>query len=123
MEHVTVNIAISTIKDFIGTKNGFGKFEGESGLTNWLWNCVMNGDGENHYPGINAEDEEFTGTIYSVFTIDADEAKAFSDEVKIGDTSVIWEDAQGFVSRCDFAERSQALQFIENHAQAYAASF
>ena len=117
MEHVTVDIAISTVKDFIGTKNGFGKFEGESGLTNWLWECIMNGDGEEHYPGTDAEDEEYTGIIYTMFTIDSDEAEAFSDEVKIGDTSVIWEASQGFVNRCDFAERSQALQFIENHAQ------
>ena len=52
-----------------------------------------------------------------MFTIDADEAEAFPDEVKIGDTSVIWEDSQGFVNRCDFADRTQTLQFIENHAQ------
>ena len=105
-----------TVKDFIGTKNGFGKFEGESGLTNWLWHCIMNGDGEEYYPGTNAWDEQYTGIIYSMFTIDADEAKAFP-EVKIGDTSVIWEDSQGFVNRCDFADRTQTLQFIENHAQ------
>ena len=120
MEHVTVDIAISTVKDFIGTKNGSGKFEGESGLTNWLWHCIMNGDGEEHYPGTNGKDEwdnECTGIIYTMFTIDADEADAFSDEVKSGDTSVIWEDSQGFVNRCDFADRTQTLQFIDDHEQ------
>tara|TARA_R100000315_G_C5198726_1_gene116600 strand:- start:161 stop:457 length:297 start_codon:yes stop_codon:yes gene_type:complete len=96
------------IQDFVTVENGFGKFEGESGLANWYWQCVMNGDGEDFGP-------VWDGVAYTLFTVDADEADAFPNEVKCGDTVVIWEDSQGFVTMVAFATRAQALKFIPCH--------
>ena len=38
--------AAGSIEDFINVENGLGKFEGETGLANWYWQCVLDGDGE-----------------------------------------------------------------------------
>jgi hypothetical protein len=96
------------IQDFVNVENGLGKFEGEAGLTNWYWHLVLDGDGE--YLGSFAPfgDE----VLFTLFTVDADEAAAFPKEVKAGDTVVIWEDSQGFVTMVAFATRAQADNFI-----------
>tara|TARA_R110000787_G_scaffold270757_1_gene377782 strand:+ start:475 stop:795 length:321 start_codon:yes stop_codon:yes gene_type:complete len=101
---------MSDVQDFATIENSSGKFEGETGLANWYWQCVMDGDGEEHYPG--EWDNEYTGVIYSVFTVGGDEADAFPDEVKLGDTVVIWEDPQGFVTLVAHPTRGRALKFI-----------
>ena len=96
------------LQDFVTVENGFGKFEGETGLTNWYWQCVLNGDGEDFGP-------VWDGIIYTLLTVDAEEAAAFPGDVKPGDTVVIWEDSQGFVTLVAFATRAQALKFIPCH--------
>jgi hypothetical protein len=100
-----------TVYEYVPIVNGPGKFEGETGLTNWFWSLVMDGDcaetvGE-------AEDVQ-----YSLFTVDVDEAEAFPKEVKIGDTVVIWEDQQGFVNLVAHATRAGADLFIASHQSA-----
>tara|TARA_R110002073_G_scaffold307355_1_gene477026 strand:+ start:1143 stop:1439 length:297 start_codon:yes stop_codon:yes gene_type:complete len=96
------------LQDFVEIDNGLGKFEGETGLTNWFWQWTINGDGDDFGP-------VWDGIVYTLFTVNAEEANAFPDEVKIGDTVVIWEDSQGFVNMVAFATRDQALKFIPCH--------
>ena len=88
------------LQDYAAITNDCGKFEGETGLANWYWNCVMNGDGEDH-------PQVWDGLIYTLFTVDYEESQAFPEEVKIGDTVVIWEDSQGY----PVWERLNALPF------------
>ena len=98
----------SSAQDFANVENGFGKFEGETGLSNWYWQCVLDGGGEDFGP-------VWDGIVYTLFTVDVAEAVAFPSEVKHGDTVVIWEDSQGFINMVAFATRAQALEFVPCH--------
>ena len=96
------------LQDYAAIKNNYGKFEGETGLANWYWHCVMNGDGEDHAP-------VWDGLTYTLFTVDYEESQAWPEEIKIGDTVVIWEDSQGFVNMVAHPTREQALKFVSCH--------
>ena len=82
-----------------------GKFEGETGATEYFWDLVKDGNGEVWSPDMNDDGE---GTLFDVFTVDADEANAWPDEFKIGDTVIIWECPQGFVTLCAYGTRNAA---------------
>ncbi len=79
-----------------------GKFEGETSAAEYFWELVMGGDGEAWSPDT---DENGEGTWFDVFTVDADEAEAWPEEFKIGDTVIIWECSQGFVTLCAYGTR------------------
>ena len=93
----------------------FGKFEGETSATEYFWELVMNGDGETWSPDM---DENGNGTFadgisplaktFDLFTVDADEAETWPNEFKIGDTVIIWECPQGFVTLCAYGTRAAA---------------
>ena len=89
-----------------------GKFEGETGATEYFWDLVKEGNGEVWSPDMNDDGE---GTLFDVFTVDADEANAWPDEFKIGDTVIIWECPQGFVTLCAYGTRAAA----EKHVNAW----
>ena len=88
-----------------------GKFEGETSATEYFWELVMNGDGETWSPNMN-------DSIYSrrvdVFTVDADEAETWPNEFKIGDTVIIWECPQGFVTLCAYGTRDAAERHVKS---------
>ena len=95
-----------------------GKFEGETGATEYFWNLVMNGEGDAWFPDMGELDpgnDDGGGTLFDVFTVDADEANAWPDEFKIGDTVIIWECSQGFVTLCAYGTRNAA----ESHVTAW----
>ena len=89
----------------------FGKFEGETSATEYYWELVMNGDGESWLPDM---DEDDYGTNFDLFTVDSEEADTWPDEFKIGDTVIIWECPQGFVTLCAYGTRAAAEWHINS---------
>jgi len=65
----------------------------------------MNGDGESWSPDT---DEAGEGTLFDVFTVDAGEAETWPNEFQIGDTVIVWECPQGFVTMCAYGTRKAA---------------
>ena len=88
-----------------------GKFEGETSATEYFWELVMNGDGEAWAPDM---DESGEGTWFDVFTVDADEAETWPEEFKVGDTVIIWECPQGFVTLCAYGTRKAAEWHVKS---------
>jgi hypothetical protein len=88
-----------------------GKFEGETSATEYFWEMVMDGDGEVWSPDMNEDGE---GTLFDVFTVDADEAKTWPNEFKIGDTVIVWECPQGFVTLCAYGTREAAERHVNS---------
>jgi|TARA_R110001599_G_C11895760_1_gene625688 hypothetical protein len=88
-----------------------GKFEGETSATEYFWELVMNGDGDVWSPDMTEDDD---GTLFSAFSVDADEANAWPDEFKIGDTVIIWECPQGFVTMCAYRTREAAEEHVNS---------
>jgi len=97
-----------------------GKFEGEGAATRYFWNLSLLDEGELHMPQYCAVlDDEFdnTGPIYTLFTVDADEAARFPCEgFKCGDTVIVFECDQGFVSMVAFGSREAAMGFVRDHS-------
>ncbi len=86
-----------------------GKFEGESSATEYFWEAVMNGDGEDYQP---IEDE----IVFSLFTADYEESEAFKGEdIRLGDTVCIWEDSQGFVNLVNFKDRDSFDRWVSQY--------
>jgi hypothetical protein len=93
---------------------GPGKFEGEPPETAYFYDQWANGDGEDHCP--TATDNE-TGTMYTVFKVDAEESEAF--DLPVGAYVVLWEDPQGFVMTHVINEsHAKAIAWINQHAGA-----
>ena len=105
-----------------GVQQSPGKFEGEPAATRYYWELVMNGEGEDCYPRTLASGEGIEYDMvdekpYTFFTVDGDEDTAFSQhDIHCGDTVVLFEDDQGFVSLCGFKSRNAADSWMHKHA-------
>jgi hypothetical protein len=66
-----------------------GKFEGEPIYSPYLYECAMNGFGDNVY-------SEKSGIHYSVFRINPADRKIFPEFKKDSDYVLCWEDSNGF---------------------------
>jgi hypothetical protein len=77
-----------------------GKFEGETAASEYFYEQMLNGDGEELY----SDDEG--GAVASVFRIDADESEAFG--LPIGGYFLLREDSQGFVMGSTHATQEAA---------------
>lgn len=81
---------MKTLSEYAQIQNGPGKFEGESGLANYLWDLSCNGDGE-----VMADAEE-AGHFACAFDLTSEERDvfAYTGERRV----VLVEDSQGFVT-------------------------
>ena len=65
-----------------------GKFEGEPTYVPYLWDVILNGDGES----IDGDDQ----ILYTIVGIDPDDVEAFPELTDV-DCVILWESEQGFV--------------------------
>ena len=84
-----------------------GKFEGETAATEYYWEQMLNGDGEEIYAGIIEEESDLSEyPLATIFRVQADEPEAFG--LNHGDIFMIREDSQGFVYGSVHASRAEA---------------
>ena len=88
-----------------------GKFEGETSATEYFWELAMDGEAETWSPDM---DENGEGTLFDLFTVNADEAETWPDEFNIGDTVIVWECPQGFVTLCAYGTREAAEWHVKS---------
>ena len=55
-----------------------GKFEGESAATEYFYEQMLNGDGDQIFLDIDDEDENYEGPTATIFHVNAEESEAFA---------------------------------------------
>ena len=89
-----------------------GKFEGETPETEYFYEQMMQGDGDDIYsnfsidPSFEPEEDEQFGYSATIFTVQTDESEAFG--LNHGDIFMIYEDSQGFVYGSVHASHKEA---------------
>jgi hypothetical protein len=93
--------------DYTGLVNGPGKFEGEARATEYYYELIMIGDGDD-ISQITEDGTDYLYPLMTQFEVDSEEADAFGVDagLKDGDLAVIIEDEQGFISMVAFGSQA-----------------